>query len=105
MLADLFEDFRNMCLEIYEIDPAHYLPAPGLSWQVSSRETKIKLDLLAYIDMLLIVEKSIGGVMCHAIDRYVKARNKYMKNCNENEESLFLKYLDLINLYGSIKSR
>ena len=25
LLADVFENFRNMCLEIYELDPAKFL--------------------------------------------------------------------------------
>ena len=33
LLADLFEDFRNKCIEIYKLDPAHFLSAPGLTWQ------------------------------------------------------------------------
>ena len=50
--------------------------------------------------MLLMVEKGIRGGICHAIHRYAKANNKYMKNYNEDEESLFLEYLDAKNLYG-----
>ena len=33
LLADVFEKFRNTCIEIYELDPAHFLSAPGLTWQ------------------------------------------------------------------------
>ena len=32
MLADVFENFRNMCLKICERDPAKFLSAPGLAW-------------------------------------------------------------------------
>ena len=49
-LADVIEKFRNMCLEIYKLDPAHFLTALGLSWQASFHI------------------------------RYLKANNKYMKN-------------------------
>ena len=34
LLADVFENFRNKCIKIYEVDPAHFLPAPGLAWHV-----------------------------------------------------------------------
>ena len=51
LLADVFENFRNMCLEIYELDPAKFLPAPGLAWQAALKKTKVKLDLLTDIDM------------------------------------------------------
>ena len=32
LLADVFEDFRNKCIEIYELDPAPFLSAPELAW-------------------------------------------------------------------------
>ena len=46
------------------------------------------------------VEKGIRGGTCHAVHRYVKANNKYMKNYNRNKEFLYLQYLDANNLYG-----
>ena len=33
LLADVFENFRNMCIKVYELDPAHFLSLPGLAWQ------------------------------------------------------------------------
>ena len=50
--------------------------------------------------MLLMVEKGIRGGICHAIYRYAKANNKYMKNYNKDKEESFLQYLDDNNLYG-----
>ena len=67
LLADVFENFRNMCLEIYELDPAKFLSAPGLAWQAAFKKTKVKLDVLTDIDMLLMVEKGIRGEICHSI--------------------------------------
>ena len=48
-LADVFENFRNMCLEIYDLDPEKFLPALELTWQVALKKTKVKLDLLTDI--------------------------------------------------------
>ena len=59
LLADVFEIFRNMFLEICELDPEKFLSAPGLAWKVALKKTKVKLGLLTDIDMLLMVEKGI----------------------------------------------
>ena len=66
MLLDVFENFRNMCLKIYERDPAKFPSVYGLAWQVVFKKTKVKLDLLNDIDMLLMAEKGIRGGMCHS---------------------------------------
>ena len=78
LLADVFENFRNICLKIYKLDPGEFLSPPGLVWQTAFKKTKVKLDLLIYIDTLLMVEKGIKGGICHSIYRYAKA--KIIKN-------------------------
>ena len=49
MLADLFENFRNICLIIYKLDPGKFLPASGLAWEAAFKKTKVKFDLLTNI--------------------------------------------------------
>ena len=100
LLADVFENFRNKCLKVYEIDPDHFLSLPRLAWQACLKKTTVKLELLTDYDMLLMVEEGIRGGICHAIHRYAKANNKYMKNYDKNEESSYIQYLDTNNLYG-----
>ena len=100
LLIDVFENFRDRCIEIYELDPAHFLSAQGLAWQSCLKKTKVKLELLTDIDMLLMVEKGTRGGICQATHRYAKANNKYMKNYNKNIESSYIEYLDANNLYG-----
>ena len=100
LLADVFENFRNTCIKVYELDLAHILSAPGLAWQACLKKTMIKLELLTDVDMLLMVEKGIRGGICHAIYRYAKANNKFMKNYNKDKEESFIQYLDAKNLYG-----
>ena len=97
LLSDVFE---NMCIKVYELDPAHFLSAPGLAWQGCLKKTEVELELIADPDMLLMVEKGIRGGICLAILRYAKANNKYMKDYNKNEEESFLQYSDANNLYG-----
>ena len=67
LLADVFENFRDMCLKEYEIDPAHFLSLPGLAWQACLKKTNIELELLTNYDMLLMVEEGIRGGICHSI--------------------------------------
>ena len=101
LLADVFENFRNLCIKVYEQDPAHFWSPPGLIWQAYLKKIEIVLELITDPDMLLMVEKGIRGGICHAILRYTKANNKYMKDYNKDEEEFtFLQYSDANNLFG-----
>ena len=57
LLPDVFENFRNKCLKIYKLDPAKFVSVPRLAWQEVFKKSKVKLDLLTDIDILLMVEK------------------------------------------------
>ena len=100
MLVYVFENLRNKCIEIYKLDPAQFFSAPGLALQACLKNTKVELELLADIDMRLMVEKGTRGGICQAIHRYAKANNKYMKNYDKDIISSYLMYLDANNLYG-----
>ena len=90
----------NSFLEIYWLDPAHFLSTPGLPWQAVLKKGKGKLDLFTDIDLLLIREKGIKGGKCHAIHQLAKVNNKDMKDYDKNKESSYLEYWDVNNLYG-----
>ena len=55
----MFENFRDKCNEIYELDPVYFVSAPGLAWQAYLKKTGVKLELLTNYDMLLMVENGI----------------------------------------------
>ena len=59
LTTDIFESFRKKCLELYELDPAHFLSAPGLLWQACLKKTEVRLELLAEADIQLMVVKGI----------------------------------------------
>ena len=67
LLADVFENFRDMCLKEYELDPAHFLSLPGLAWQASLKKTNVELEPLTDYDMLLMIEEGIRGGIYHSI--------------------------------------
>ena len=100
MYADIFENFRDKCIEIYELDPTHFLYAPGLAWQACLKKSKVKLELLTDIDLILTFEKGIRDKICQVIHRHAKPNNKYMRNYNKDKISSYLMYLDASNLYG-----
>ena len=106
LLADVFENFRDICIKNYTLDPAHYYTAPGLAWDVALKVTKVELELLSDIDMLLMVEKSIRGVVSMISNRYGKANNKYMgKSFIDTMLSIYITYLGANNPYGWAMSK
>ena len=78
LLGDVFENFQNICFEINELDPR-------LAWQAGLIKTKVKVDLLTDIYMLLMVGKGIRGGICHAINRYAKLCSNHMKDYDKNK--------------------
>ena len=101
LLADVFENFRNICMSNYGLDPAHYYTSPGLAWDACLKITKIKLELLSDVDMLLMIEKGIRGGVSMVSKRFAEANNKYMGVKFDREKiSRFIQYLDANNLYG-----
>ena len=100
LLSDIFEKFRETCIEIYKLDPAHFLSAPGLAWKACLKKTGRELELSSDYEKYLLIESGIKGGICQSILRYAEANNKYMKNYNKDIKSSFLEYYDANKLYG-----
>ena len=57
LLADVFANFRKVCFDIYELDPAHFFSAPWLAWQACLKKSNVELKLISDTVMLLMIEK------------------------------------------------
>ena len=100
LLADVFENFREVCMKNYGLDPAWYLTAPGLAWDAMLKITKVRMKLIIDPDIALMVDKGIcGGVSMISI-RYGKANNPYMKDYDPTQPTKYIEYVDANNLYG-----
>ena len=82
-VADVYEKFRDKCIEIYGLDPSYFLSAPGLAWKACLNKTNVNLELVTDVDMLLMTESGIRGGICQSIQRYAKANDKSMNNCDK----------------------
>ena len=105
LLADVFEEFRNVCQKHYELDPAWYYTAPGLAWDACLKLSRVELELFHDQDMLLMVEEGIRGGVSMISTRYGKANNKYMKEYDPSLPMKHIIYLDANNLYGWAMSK
>ena len=97
LLADVFENFKRISLEMYQLE--HFLSAPILAQQATLKRTKVDLESSPDTDTLLMVENNIRRGICHSI-RYPKVNKKYMKDYDKNRESPYLKYWNVNNLHG-----
>ncbi|OWF56496.1 hypothetical protein KP79_PYT25540 [Mizuhopecten yessoensis] len=99
-LADGFENFRNLCLESYGLDAAHFYTAPGLAWQAALKMTDVRLELLTDIDQHLIIEKGLRGGISMISHRFAEANNPYVPGHDKTKPTDYITYLDANNLYG-----
>ena len=105
LLANVYEAFREMCLEHYKLDPAHFYISPGLAWKACLKHTGIRLELLTDPDMLLMFERGIRGGITQAVRKYAAANNPYMGDkFDPKGDTTYLQYLDANNLYSRAMS-
>ena len=100
LLADIFENFRKTCIKHYGFEPVHYYTSPGLSWDVLLKITGIKLELFTDCNMYLFIEKGMRGGISTELQRFCKANNPYLRDCDPNKDTCYILYLDANNLYG-----
>ena len=106
LLTDVFENFRELCLEYYGLDPAHYFTLPNFAWDAMLYKTEVMIEPIKEQDMYEMIEHGLRGGMCQVSHKEVKANNKYMdEDYDETKPSNFITYLDANNLYGLAMSQ
>ena len=85
ILADIFENFTNICINNYGLDPALYFSESGLAWDAALKITKVQLELLSDPDMLLRIESGIRGGIATISHRHAKANNEHIGTANESK--------------------
>ena len=106
LTADVFENFTNICMNHYELDPAWYVSAPGLACDAALNITKVQLELPSDSDMLLMIESGIRGGIATISHRHARLSNEYVgAECDPTKDSKFFSYLDANNLYGWAMSK
>ena len=106
LLAEVFENFRNIRMNHYELDPAWYYSAPGLAWDAALKITKVRLELLNNPDMLLMMESGIREGIATISHRHAISNIEYVgTEFDPTKDFKFISYLDVNNLYGWAMSK
>ena len=100
LLANVFEIFRDVCLQHFGLDTAHNYTSSGLSWQAALKVMDVELDLLTDIDQHLFIEEGIRGVVAMTNHQYIWAKVLGMENYDSSKRNNYIMYLDANNLHG-----
>ena len=106
LLSDVFANFRDMCLNYYGLDLAHYITVPNYSWSAFLSLTGVRLQQIHTKDMYEMIGKGLRGGMTQCAHKKVEANNKYMnEQYDMPKPSSYISYLDANNLYGLAMSK
>ena len=105
LLADVFENLRNLCQDQYGLDAVHYYTSPGLSWDALLKKTGVELELLTDLEMHLFMERGMRGGISMVSKRYAKANNPMLLDYDPSKPKKYIMYLDANNLYGWAMSK
>jgi hypothetical protein len=102
LLADVFENFRDVSMVNYRLDSAHYLTTPSLTWDACSKYTNVELELITDPEIFLFFESAMRGGISAISNRYARANNPYLQpeDYDSSQPHSYIYYLDANNLYG-----
>ena len=100
LLADVWENFRDVCYKNYGLDCDYYYTAPSLAWDAMLKYTNVDLELITDYEIYNFIERGIRGGMSQISMRYAKANNDKLNDYDKTKELSHITYLDANNLYG-----
>ena len=101
LLADVFENYRDCCLQDYRLYPVHYFSSPHFTFDTFLLFGEVRLELLTEIDQYLFLNSAIRGGLSMVSKRYSKANHPGLKCGYDPMKPLkFILFLDADNLYG-----
>lgn len=104
-MSDIFENFRDLCLKTYELNPCYYYTAPSMSFDCMLKRTGVELEQMHDYDMILMMESGIRGWLTQAAKRYSKANNfSVVSQYIPTEHDTWIVYLDVTNLSVNINN-
>ena len=99
LLADVFENFRDMALEHFKVDPCHYVTAPAMFFDALMKMSDVELELVSDPEMYDFVERAKRGGVSSIMKRHAEANNKHMGDRYDPEEpSSYIFYPDANSL-------
>ena len=100
LTADIFQNFRKISLDYYELDPCHFYTAPGLTWSAALKMTGVHLELITDPDMVILIDRGMRGGISQISNRYAKANNQYLEDYDASQKKSYIINMDATNLYG-----
>lgn len=104
LLADVFERFRELAHEDYQLDPMHFITLPSFAWSalrvMAGDEGFEDIDLITDPDMYAFFEGAIRGGVSQITTRHARANNPYVPGYDNSKPNTWLSYQDANNLYG-----
>ena len=101
----MFENFRRMSLNYYDLDPCYYYTFSGLSFDACLKMTKIEWELLCDPEQFPFVENSIRGGVSVVSHRHATANNEFVPNYKPNDPTSWILFVGANNLYGPAMSQ
>lgn len=99
LLTEVFENFRNMSKQYYELGPCNMYATAGLAWITTLKMTGVCSEMLREAYQHLFIERSVRGIVAQISTRYAQANNLYAPGCDINTPNNYILYVDCTNLY------